>query len=564
MGRKRRKNQPNQTTDIQTADAVAQDELLTEEKPEETVADEEQDTEAVITGEEYVPEQEIPAEEYLSEKAVSEDAFFEKAQMPTEELLSEETISEEALPDGEVLNDEELRKLVEEDLARNAEEETEETDEASATYHDESLGSFIGEMLVNLRAWVGKNRSFCIFTVFALVICIAVIIIAGRLNRGTPAGTGVVSANVITGETPVMTDAIPLPPDPLAEDAVPEINDLINRYFDAMESGDLDTFLSIRSYTDSVEKAKFEAKCEYIEAYQNIHCYTKPGPYEASYMVYVTYDLKLKDWEKPAPALVTLVVCTDQENHLYIYSGGFDENIVDYIRGVTSQEDVYDLITKVQTEYQEIMDTDADFAEYMSVLNQLIKDGVGVRLAAAAEAGIQPEDSVSVSDQTVAETPADVSGNTAEENVSGNAASEDTSFQVRTTATVNVRMSDSENADKMGKAENGMELTCLEQMQNGWSKVLYDGKTGYIKTEYLVAVGTQTETGEQNTVVGKVMVMSSVNIRGSADMEGNVLGKAYPGTSFDVIAKDWNGWTTILYNGKTAYIRTEYVEFKAN
>ena len=211
-------------------------------------------------------------------------------------------------------------------------------------------------------------------------------------------------------------------------------------------------------------------------------------------MVYVTYDLKLKDWEKPAPALVTLVVCTDQENHLYIYSGGFDENIVDYIRGVTSQEDVYDLITKVQTEYQEIMDTDADFAEYMSVLNQLIKDGVGVRLAAAAEAGIQPEDSVSVSDQTVAETPADVSGNTAEENVSGNAASEDTSFQVRTTATVNVRMSDSENADKMGKAENGMELTCLEQMQNGWSKVLYDGKTGYIKTEYLVAVGTDSTT----------------------------------------------------------------------
>ncbi len=564
MGRKRRKNQPNQTTDIQTADAVAQDELLTEETPEETVADEEQDTEAVITGEEYVPEQEIPEEEYLSEKAVSEEAFFEKAQMPTEELLSEETLSEEALPDGEVLNDEELRKLVEEDLARNAEEETEETDEASATYHDESLGSFIGEMLVNLRAWVGKNRSFCIFTVFALVICIAVIIIAGRLNRGTPAGTGVVSANVITGETPVVTDAIPLPPDPLAEDAVPEINDLIKQYFKAMETGDLDTFLSIRSYTDSVEKAKFEAKCEYIEAYQDIHCYTKPGPYEASYMVYVTYDLKLKDWEKPAPALVTLVVCTDQENHLYIYSGGFDENIVDYIRGVTSQEDVYDLITKVQTEYQEIMDTDADFAEYMSVLNQLIKDGVGVRLAAAAEAGIQPDDSVSVSDQTVAETPAEVSGNAAAENVSGNAASEDTSFQVRTTATVNVRMSDSENADKLGKAENGMELTCLEQMQNGWSKVLYDGKTGYIKTEYLVAVGTQTETGEQNTVVGKVMVMSSVNIRGSADMEGNVLGKAYPGTSFDVIAKDWNGWTTILYNGKTAYIRTEYVEFKAN
>ncbi|MCR5126790.1 MAG: SH3 domain-containing protein [Lachnospiraceae bacterium] len=560
MGRKRRKNQPNQTNDIQTTDAAGLDEGLTEEAEgvTETPVEEEVPAEAESPTEEYFAETEQSAEEYATQEEFPTEAYYED--------VSEEELHTEAEPfaDEEILNDEELRELVEADLARNAAEDTEDTEKTVLPSHDESLGSFIGEMLVNLRVWVGKNRSFCIFTVLALVVCIAVIIIAGRLNRGTPAGTGVVSANVITGETPVVTDAIPLPPDPLAEDAVPEINDLINRYFDAMESGDLDTFLSIRSYTDSVEKAKFEAKCEYIEAYQNIHCYTKPGPYEASYMVYVTYDLKLKDWEKPAPALVTLVVCTDQENHLYIYSGGFDENIVDYIRGVTSQEDVYDLITKVQTEYQEIMDTDADFSEYMSVLNQLIKDGVGVRLAAAAEAGIQPEDSVSVSDQTVAETPADVSGNTAEENVSGNAASEDTSFQVRTTATVNVRMSDSENADKMGKAENGMELTCLEQMQNGWSKVLYDGKTGYIKTEYLVAVGTQTETGEQNTVVGKVMVMSSVNIRGSADMEGNVLGKAYPGTSFDVIAKDWNGWTTILYNGKTAYIRTEYVEFKAN
>ena len=560
MRRKRRKNQPNQTNDIQATDAAGLDEGLTEEAEgvTETPVEEEVPAEAESPTEEYFAETEQSAEEYATQEEFPTEAYYED--------VSEEELHTEAEPsaDAETLNDEELRELVEANLARNAAEDTEDTEETVLPSHDESLGAFIGEMLVNLRVWIGKNRSFCIFTVLALVVCIAVIIIAGRLNRGTPAGTAGVSTNVITGETPMVTDAIPLPPDPLAEDAVPEINDLINRYFAAMESGDLDTFLSIRSYTDSVEKAKFEAKCEYIEAYQNIHCYTKPGPYEASYMVYVTYDLKLKDWEKPAPALVTLVVCTDQENHLYIYSGGFDENIVDYIRGVTSQEDVYDLITKVQTEYQEIMDTDADFSEYMSVLNQLIKDGVGVRLAAAAEAGIQPEDSVSVSDQTVAETPAEVSGNAAEENVSGNAASEDTSFQVRTTATVNVRMSDSENADKMGKAENGMELTCLEQLQNGWSKVLYDGKTGYIKTEYLVAVGTQTETGEQNTVVGKVMVMSSVNIRGSADMEGNVLGKAYPGTSFDVIAKDWNGWTTILYNGKTAYIRTEYVEFKAN
>lgn len=571
MGRKRRKNQPNQTNDIQT-DSVTQQEAIPAEEAvvadtaETNAADDEMLSQTEIPAEEYPSETEIPVEEFIPEESAGDD-FLLQEEMPAEEgLVEAEMDAEETVSDDEVLNDEELRQLVEADLARNAEEE-EPAEEPESYHHEESLGSFITEMLVNLRIWIGKNRSFCIFTVLALVVCIAVIIIAGKLNQAAPAAPIAISSNALPGGTEAASDAIPLPPDPLAEDAVPEINDLIGRYFKAMESGDLDTFLSIRSYTDSVEKAKFEAKCEYIEAYQNIHCYTKPGPYESSYMVYVTYDLKLKDWEKPAPALVTLVVCTDQENHLYIYSGGFDENIVDYIRGVTSQEDVYELITRVQTEYQGVMDADADFAEYMSVLNQMIKDGVGARLAAAAEAGIRPEDSVSVSDQTVADTldtPDTASGNSVSENVSGNAASGDTSFQVRTTATVNVRMSDSENADKLGKAENGMELTCLEQMQNGWSKVLFDGKTGYIKTEYLVAVGTNTETGEQNTIIGKVMVMSSVNIRGSADMEGNVLGKAYPGTSFDVIAKDWNGWTTILYNGKTAYIRTEYVEFKAN
>lgn len=576
MGRKRRKNHPNQINDeIQNEEVnevlngeetesesgipeayeegysgdiaaegfEAADVYAEESNPEEVYSED-------LYSREVYGEEQIPEEVYAQEAGPEAEAFDETGlyEVSGEEPQTSETAEPEREDDGYDLSDE---------------EETENTGDRK-TSRDESLGSFIGEMGRNCRSWIQKNRSFCIFTVLAVVVCLIVIIIAGMLNKPAPLVPPAVSDNLAGSSTAVVSDSIPLPPDPLAEDAVPEVNDLINRYFAAMQNGDLDTFLSIRSYTDSVEKAKFEAKCEYIESYDNIHCYTKPGPYEASYMVYVTYDLKLKDWDKPAPALVTLVVCTDQENHLYIYSGAFDENIVDYIRGVTSQEDVYALITRVQTEYQSVVDSDAAFAEYMSVLNQLIKDGVGVRLAAAAEEGIQPDDDVSVSESSVSEDVASaepVSDNAVSENGAGDG---DTSFMVRTTATVNVRMSDSENADKLGKAENGLELTCLEQLQNGWSKVLFEGKTGYIKTDYLVAVGTQNDAGEQNTIVGKAIVMSSVNIRGSADMDGNVLGKAYPGTSFDVTAKDWNGWTTILYNGKTAYIRTEYIEFKAN
>ena len=53
---------------------------------------------------------------------------------------------------------------------------------------------------------------------------------------------------------------------------------------------------------------------------------------------------------------------------------------------------------------------------------------------------------------------------------------------VRTTDTVNVRSSDSEEADKIGKAPSGTELTRIEERINGWSKVIFEDKEAYIKS----------------------------------------------------------------------------------
>lgn len=47
---------------------------------------------------------------------------------------------------------------------------------------------------------------------------------------------------------------------------------------------------------------------------------------------------------------------------------------------------------------------------------------------------------------------------------------------VTTTTTVNVRSSDSEQADKLGKVSGGTKLQVLEQRPNGWTKVDYEGK----------------------------------------------------------------------------------------
>jgi len=155
---------------------------------------------------------------------------------------------------------------------------------------------------------------------------------------------------------------------------------------------------------------------------------------------------------------------------------------------------------------------------------------------------------------------------------------------------VNIRSSDSETADKLGKAEVGQQFTLLENRGNGWSKIDFEGREAFIKTEFLTVVETQTATDggegaaevitentgdaaeneqtESNQTAGKpsdptgktVMVKESVNIRKSANENGERIATVYQGEVLEVIMKQADGWTKIKYNGQTAYVKSDYVE----
>ncbi len=61
-------------------------------------------------------------------------------------------------------------------------------------------------------------------------------------------------------------------------------------------------------------------------------------------------------------------------------------------------------------------------------------------------------------------------------------------------------------------------------------------------------------------VQGKVTVKESVNIRADANTTSAILGTAYSGTTYDYVEKRDDGWTSILYNGKVAFIKSEYLK----
>ena len=52
----------------------------------------------------------------------------------------------------------------------------------------------------------------------------------------------------------------------------------------------------------------------------------------------------------------------------------------------------------------------------------------------------------------------------------------------------------------------------------------------------------------------------SINVRTGPGTDYDRLGSAYYGNMFDYVSQSHDGWTKIIYDGKTAYVYTQYVE----
>lgn len=60
--------------------------------------------------------------------------------------------------------------------------------------------------------------------------------------------------------------------------------------------------------------------------------------------------------------------------------------------------------------------------------------------------------------------------------------------QIRLSASVNVRKSMSESSERVGLAYEGETVTVIQSYSEGWTKVEWNGKTGYIKTDILAGM----------------------------------------------------------------------------
>ncbi len=335
---------------------------------------------------------------------------------------------------------------------------------------------------------------------------------------------------------------------PLVANEEGAIYTLIATYYNAMATGDEETLRSVCDEISDKDMYRYVELSQYIDYYPTLEIYTKTGPEEGSVIAYVYYKISFVGHEEEVPGYQALYICTNDQGGLYIKRGENSEEVNEYIKTVSTQDDVVEFNNKITVEYNELMVDHPEVLQYISELDSQVSIAVGEKLANQVAGETQ-----------VAEAGTEEGSTDGQDTQTENGEQQEVEDQgpqyVTTTTTVNVRSSDSEQADKLGKVSGGTKLQVLEQRPNGWTKVDYEGKEGYIKTEFLQLAESAAET----ETIGTVTATTNINVRASASETADRLGVLSGGDSAELVGTEGD-WSKIKYNGQIGYVKSEYVQ----
>ncbi len=341
------------------------------------------------------------------------------------------------------------------------------------------------------------------------------------------------------------TEPIPVPENAkLEQNAYEDINSFFTEYYQAVAIGDTDKMAEMGNTLDEEDKAKLQVKAGYTEDYENMSCYTKPGPEPDSYIVFVYYEIKYKNIDSLAPGLSTFYLCTNSDGSYYLKDiGSLPQNMKDYITEIANQSDVQNLLAEVDKLYATNTESDPTLAAFM--------------------------DSLQTKSESAAAKVRE-SGGTAEEVAEENETDTGAEVRVKTTDAVRIRSGATTEEDNViGKAAAGDTFVRLSD-DGEWSKIQYKDSEAYIKSEFLTTaegdtvVGGEVQNGEEEAPAaetaasGKIKVNESgIRIRSGASTDSSQIGSAYKDEVYEYTGES-DGWYKINYKGQTGYIKGEF------
>ena len=127
-----------------------------------------------------------------------------------------------------------------------------------------------------------------------------------------------------------------------------------------------------------------------------------------------------------------------------------------------------------------------------------------------------------------------------------------------TTDAVNLRESASWSGEKIAVISKGTELIVLSK-DSEWTKVSYDGKEGYVPTDYLNfndnSDSSNVDKNEYATTT------DAVNLRATASWSGEQI-IVVPKNSKVIVISKGSEWTKVSYDGKEGYVPANYLNYE--
>ena len=126
-----------------------------------------------------------------------------------------------------------------------------------------------------------------------------------------------------------------------------------------------------------------------------------------------------------------------------------------------------------------------------------------------------------------------------------------------TTANLNLRVKASTSSKIITTIPKGQTIEIIEKLNSGWYKVNYNGKTGYVSSNY-VSINGSTEN-KPSIVTEKGVTTENLNLRAKSSTSSKIITTIPKGKTIEIIEKLNSGWYKVNYNGKTGYVSSKYV-----
>ncbi|WP_051625381.1 M56 family metallopeptidase [Butyrivibrio sp. AE2005] len=239
-----------------------------------------------------------------------------------------------------------------------------------------------------------KKQAFWI-TIASIMVCVAVgvcfatskgsattIVQKAVENEQTQTGQTVNKAEVQKSVVTRLAEGDETAADPqleVKENTDPEIIDFFKKYYEAVATGDIETFKCMNNYCSEYTELSTIAMADHIENYDPGKIYTQPGPHEGTYIVHCDGSIKYKEYDKPIPELAWYYLCTDESGNLYIHGTismdmTGEEN--SYFQKADLQPSVLELNHKCYAEESQMYEEDAN----LEGIIKSIKDDVAEKI----------------------------------------------------------------------------------------------------------------------------------------------------------------------------------------